>query len=236
MSAWSTRESEELYNVPVWGDPFFSIDERGHLVVTPEGREGGQVDLPELIGQIRRRGVAAPILLRFDGILRARARQLNAAFNNARREYDYRAPYRGVFPIKVNQERHVVEALLAEGRSYGMGLEVGSKPELIAGIERGVFMETNRSWSIDDSRNKFQFGCEYGRLIEDGRLTTVVRNPNYRGISANFWRSLTGVGDRDTFEVMGTPNCGKGEPNQVIRVGHASPTCLFADVEVFGGA
>ena len=134
MSAWSTRESEELYNVPVWGDPFFSIDERGHLVVAPEGREGGQVDLPELIGQIRRRGVAAPILLRFDGILRARARQLNAAFNNARREYDYRAPYRGVFPIKVNQERHVVEALLAEGRSYGMGLEVGSKPELIAGI------------------------------------------------------------------------------------------------------
>lgn len=134
MSAWSTRESEELYNVPVWGDPFFSIDERGHLAVAPEGREGGQVDLPELIGQIRRRGVAAPILLRFDGILRARARQLNAAFNNARREYDYRAPYRGVFPIKVNQERHVVEALLAEGRSYGMGLEVGSKPELIAGI------------------------------------------------------------------------------------------------------
>ena len=134
MSAWSTRESEELYNVPVWGDPFFSIDERGHLVVAPEGREGGQVDLPELIGQIRRRGGAAPILLRFDGILRARARQLNAAFNNARREYDYRAPYRGVFPIKVNQERHVVEALLAEGRSYGMGLEVGSKPELIAGI------------------------------------------------------------------------------------------------------
>ncbi len=92
------------------------------------------MDLPELIGQIRRRGVAAPILLRFDGILRARARQINAAFNNARREYDYRAPYRGVFPIKVNQERHVVEALLAEGRLYGMGLEVGSKPELIAGI------------------------------------------------------------------------------------------------------
>ncbi|MBL6720845.1 MAG: biosynthetic arginine decarboxylase [Planctomycetes bacterium] len=134
MSTWTARESEELYNIPDWGAPFFSIDDRGHLVVTPEGREGGQVDLPELIGQIRRRGVAAPILLRFDGILRARARQINAAFNNARREYDYRAPYRGVFPIKVNQERHVVEALLAEGRLYGMGLEVGSKPELIAGI------------------------------------------------------------------------------------------------------
>ena len=66
-------------------------------------------------------------------------------------------------------------------------------------------------------------------------LTTVVKNPNYRGISATFWRSLKRVGNLDTFDIMGTPFCGKGEPNQVIRVGHASPVCLFADVEVFGG-
>ena len=72
-------------------------------------------------------------------------------------------------------------------------------------------------------------------LIEDGRLTTVVRNPGYRGVSATFWRSLIGVGNRDTWQVMGTPNCGKGEPNQVIWVGHAAPACLFRDVEVFGG-
>jgi predicted Zn-dependent protease len=97
-------------------------------------------------------------------------------------------------------------------------------------------METNVSWSIDDSRNKFQFGCEYGRLIEDGELKGVVRKPNYRGISATFWRNLVGVGDNDSFDVLGTPFCGKGEPNQVIRVGHASPACLFADVEMFGGA
>ena len=97
-------------------------------------------------------------------------------------------------------------------------------------------MKRNNSWSIDDSRNKFQFGCEYGRLIENGELTRVVRNPNYRGISATFWRNLKKVGDRETFTVMGTPNCGKGEPNQVVRVGHASPACLFADVDVFGGA
>ncbi|MGE0726658.1 MAG: TldD/PmbA family protein [Acidimicrobiia bacterium] len=107
--------------------------------------------------------------------------------------------------------------------------------ELVAQVERGVYLETNNSWSIDDSRNKFQFGCEYGRLIEDGRLTTVVRNPGYRGVSATFWRSLIGVGNRDTWQVMGTPNCGKGEPNQVIWVGHAAPACLFRDVEVFGG-
>ena len=72
-------------------------------------------------------------------------------------------------------------------------------------------------------------------LIDDGELREVVKNPNYRGISATFWRSLAGVGDESTFEVMGTPFCGKGEPSQVIRVGHASPACRFTDVDVFGG-
>lgn len=106
---------------------------------------------------------------------------------------------------------------------------------LVRSIERGVLMDTNRSWSIDDSRNKFQFGCELGRVIEDGELKHLVRNPNYRGISATFWRSLAGVGDRDTFQVLGVKNCGKGEPNQVIHVGHAAPACVFRNVEVFGG-
>ena len=96
-------------------------------------------------------------------------------------------------------------------------------------------MRTNCSWSIDDSRNKFQFGCEYGRMIRGGRLAEVVRNPNYRGISATFWRSLAMVGDATRSRCMGTPFCGKGEPKQVIRVGHASPACRFTDVAVFGG-
>ena len=106
---------------------------------------------------------------------------------------------------------------------------------MIRSVERGVLMDTNVSWSIDDSRNKFQFGCELGRLIEDGELKGIVKNPNYRGISESFWRSLKAVGDRSTFNVMGTPFCGKGEPSQVIRVGHASPACLFGNVDVFGG-
>jgi predicted Zn-dependent protease len=122
-------------------------------------------------------------------------------------------------------------------RMANINLEPGndSLEEMIAAVERGIYMQTNCSWSIDDSRNKFQFGCERGQLIEGGRLTTVVKNPNYRGISATFWRSLKMVGNRDTVEIMGTPNCGKGEPNQVIRTGHAAPACLFANVEVFGG-
>ncbi len=111
----------------------------------------------------------------------------------------------------------------------------GGLDELINRVERGVLMDTNRSWSIDDSRNKFQFGCELGRLIEDGELKGVVRNPGYRGISAQFWRNLDGVGGAETLEVRGVRNCGKGEPNQSVYVGHASPPCLFRDVEIFGG-
>jgi predicted Zn-dependent protease len=122
-------------------------------------------------------------------------------------------------------------------RMANLNLEPGSSTldELVAGVEFGVLMETNRSWSIDDSRNKFQFGCELGRLIENGELKGLVRNPNYRGISATFWRNLAAVGDASTFEVWGTPYCGKGEPNQMIHVGHASPACVFRDVEIFGG-
>ena len=106
---------------------------------------------------------------------------------------------------------------------------------MIASVERGVLMRTNASWSIDDSRNKFQFGCEWGERIEGGRRRGVVRNPGYRGVSATFWRSLRAVGDASTFEVHGTQYCGKGEPNQAIGCGHAAPACLFAGVQVFGG-
>jgi predicted Zn-dependent protease len=122
-------------------------------------------------------------------------------------------------------------------RMANLNMEIGTSTleELIGAVEHGVYIGTNCSWSIDDSRNKFQFGCEWGRMIENGKLTHLVKKPNYRGISATFWRSLAGVGNEATFEILGTPNCGKGEPNQVIRVGHASPACRFTGVEVFGG-
>lgn len=122
-------------------------------------------------------------------------------------------------------------------RMANLNLEPGASDfsSMVSTIERGVYMKTNCSWSIDDSRNKFQFGCEWGQLIEGGRLTTVVKKPNYRGVSATFWRNLARVGNLDSYEVLGTPFCGKGEPNQVIRVGHAAPACVFSDVEVFGG-
>ncbi|NOZ07630.1 MAG: TldD/PmbA family protein [FCB group bacterium] len=123
-------------------------------------------------------------------------------------------------------------------RMANLNLEPGNSTfeEIISSIEHGVYMETNRSWSIDDYRNKFQFGCEYGKLIEKGKLTRTVKNPNYRAITTPFWSSLKMLGNRDTFKIYGTPYCGKGEPNQTIRVGHASPVACFENVEVFGGA
>jgi predicted Zn-dependent protease len=123
-------------------------------------------------------------------------------------------------------------------RMSNLNVEPGSSSleQMIASIDYGVMLHTNCSWSIDDSRNKFQFGCEYGRMIREGQLAEVVRNSNYRGVSATFWRSLAMVGDRSTHEVMGTPFCGKGEPAQVIHVGHAAPACKFENVAVFGGA
>ena len=84
-------------------------------------------------------------------------------------------------------------------------VEPGDTPweALLSRIEHGILMRTNASWSIDDSRNKFQFGCEWGQVIRNGRLAEVVKNPNYRGISATFWRSLAGVGDPSTVRVLG---------------------------------
>lgn len=122
-------------------------------------------------------------------------------------------------------------------RMANINLEPGNTPleSMIASVEHGILMDTNKSWSIDDSRNKFQFGCELGRRIENGEIKEIIKNPNYRGISSEFWRNLTAVGDRNTYEVLSVPTCGKGEPNQAIQVGHASPTCLFRCVDVFGG-
>jgi predicted Zn-dependent protease len=122
-------------------------------------------------------------------------------------------------------------------RMANINLEPGqsSLQEMISQTEKGIYMESNNSWSIDDYRNKFQFGCEYARLIENGKLTSVVRNPGYRGMTVPFWNSLKAVGSAEEVEIYGSPWCGKGEPSQIIRVGHSSPPCSFSQVEIFGG-
>ncbi len=123
-------------------------------------------------------------------------------------------------------------------RMANLNIEPGhsSFDDMITSVENGIYMETNRSWSIDDYRRKFQFGTEYGRLIQNGKLGAVVKNPNYRGITLPFWHALSHVGNADTQKISGTLWCGKGEPNQIVRVGHAVPVCAFKGINVFGGA
>lgn len=107
--------------------------------------------------------------------------------------------------------------------------------ELLEGVRDGIYLETNRSWSIDDRRLNFQFGTETGRRIVRGELGELVRNPIYAGMTPTFWGSLDAVGDRTTWHLWGVPNCGKGQPGQVARVGHGSPVGRFRNVDVRWG-
>jgi len=119
-------------------------------------------------------------------------------------------------------------------RMTNVNLEPGeqSREEIVASTERGILMEDNLSWSIDDRRLNFQFGCEAGLLIEDGEITQMVRRPSYTGITPQFWRSCDAVANADTWRVWGVPNCGKGEPGQTARVGHGVSTARFRGVRV----
>lgn len=129
---WTVEDSLDLYNIRLWGNNYFSASERGDLQMHPGGPGSPAINLRELVEEVKQRGIGLPLLIRFSEILGARVRELNESFLAAIREYGYRGTYRGVYPIKVNQERFVVDRLLEAGRPYHFGLEAGSKPELIA--------------------------------------------------------------------------------------------------------
>jgi len=131
LRTWSIRESMELYNVRNWGAGFFSINAAGHACVSPKGSAGPELDLKKIVDELRRRAIKLPILVRFTDILRARIDALNEAFHRAIADCQYKGRYLGVFPIKVNQQRHVVEEIVNHGRRHSYGLEAGSKPELL---------------------------------------------------------------------------------------------------------
>ena len=134
LRAWTIKDALELYNVAGWGKDFFSINEAGHVQVTPAGAGSHPIDLKELVEDLRERGLNLPILIRFSDILRTRVEQLCGSFQQAIAENDYKGSYRGVYPIKVNQQRHVVEELIEYGRPFNLGLEAGSKPELLVAL------------------------------------------------------------------------------------------------------
>ncbi len=122
-------------------------------------------------------------------------------------------------------------------RMTNINLEPGDRSfdELLEGVDEGVFMDTNRSWSIDDKRLNFQFGTEVARRIVRGELGGLVRRAIYAGMTPEFWRSMDAVGDRSTWHLWGLPNCGKGQPSQTAHVSHGAPAARFRGVRVRGG-
>src|SRR5580698_6373433 len=132
--AWSIESARALYNIPRWGAKYFDINEAGHVTAKPLHEAGATVDITDVIEEAKARGLKFPLLIRFQDILRHRVEAINKAFQSSIAEFNYQGKYRGVFPIKVNQLREVVEEILDAGKPFDFGLEVGSKPELFAGL------------------------------------------------------------------------------------------------------
>src|SRR3954466_8771154 len=133
-SVWDIPAARNLYNIHRWGAKYFDINDAGKVVATPLQEAGSSVDLTDVIEEAKARGLKFPLLVRFQDIVRHRVESINLAFRNAITEFNYQGNYRGVFPIKVNQLREVVEEILDAGKPFDFGLEVGSKPELYAGL------------------------------------------------------------------------------------------------------
>jgi arginine decarboxylase len=133
-NSWNIQAARSLYNIDRWGAKYFDISDAGHVVARPLQEAGAVVDITDVIGEAKGRGLKFPLLIRFQDILRHRVEAVNQAFRNAIAEFNYQGKYRGVFPVKVNQLREVVEEILDAGKPYNFGLEVGSKPEMFASL------------------------------------------------------------------------------------------------------
>ena len=131
---WTIQDGADLYGLDRWGDTYFAANSRGHVTVQPRGDRGGSIDLIELVEGLQARDLGLPLLIRFDDILEDRLERLHAAFDRAIAHYGYSGRYQGVFPVKCNQQRHVVERLVEAGQRWHFGLEAGSKAELLIAL------------------------------------------------------------------------------------------------------
>ncbi len=129
---WTPVDAAELYEVAGWGKGYFSVNEAGNVCVHPEKDVQQKIDLKLLVDQLRARQIDLPVLIRFGGVLKQRLGEIHAAFQTAMQEHQYQGTYQCVYPIKVNQQRQVVEEVVHFGEAYNYGLEAGSKPELLA--------------------------------------------------------------------------------------------------------
>src|SRR5947209_5421878 len=131
---WDVEAAIGTYNVDGWGGGYFTINPTGNVMVRPLQENGGTIDILDVVNEARARGLAFPLVIRFQDLLRHRVESVNRAFEAAIAEFNYRNAYRGVFPIKVNQLREVIEEIVDAGQQFHFGLEAGSKPELVAAI------------------------------------------------------------------------------------------------------
>src|SRR5882672_3332566 len=134
MKDWDIESAISTYNVDGWGSGYFTVNALGNVEARPLQDEGGSIDVLEVVNEARTRGLGFPLVIRFQDLLRHRVESVNRAFQSAMGEFNYRGNYRGVFPIKVNQLREVIEEIVDAGQEYHFGLEAGSKPELVAAL------------------------------------------------------------------------------------------------------
>jgi len=177
---WTTADADDLYLVSRWGNELFEIGDNGNLIATPKGPAGGKLDLKQLIDELQERGIGLPVLLRFTDVLGKRISDVSNAFQSAITQYEYKGRYQPVVPIKVNQQKHVVQELLEMGRPYNLGLEAGSKPELLAAIG---MVEDHESMIICNGYKDFEY-LETALLSRKLGLNTIVICDRYREIEA----------------------------------------------------
>ncbi|MCS7160094.1 MAG: biosynthetic arginine decarboxylase, partial [Gemmatales bacterium] len=163
LETWSVQDAAETYGIRNWGKGYFSINDRGHVVIHPYKTPKPAIDLKELVDQLQARGIQLPILIRLSNILHHRLSEIHQAFRNAIVEFDYRGDYISVYPIKVNQQRHVVEELVHFGKELSFGLEAGSKPELLAVL------------ALTNSQDKGVIICNGFKDDEFLRMTVLAR-------------------------------------------------------------
>ncbi|MCG2728332.1 MAG: hypothetical protein L6244_06775, partial [Candidatus Methanoperedenaceae archaeon] len=131
---WKVEDAIELYGIERWGNGFFSFNKNGNLIVKPTKNDTQVIDMKNVVDALASKKIKFPLLFRFPQILEAQIKALNGAFSNSISEYKYNGTYQGVFPMKVNQRKEVIEEIVKSGKKYNMGLEVGSKAELLAAL------------------------------------------------------------------------------------------------------
>ncbi len=192
-AAWSTEAAAELYHLSGWSDDYFRIDDSGRAVADVDRDGQRQIVIEKVVDRVTREGLQTPLVIRFQDIIASRVRQLNEAFNAAREEFGYEPPYRGVYPIKVNQLHEVVDEILEAGRTYGMGLECGSKAELVAALPYlgdEMFLICN-GYKDEDMFDLILTGQRLGKMVipvieKFDEFQLLNRLANARGIRAEF--------------------------------------------------